>query len=281
MHLFDTHFHYSGEITPAEYRSRILADAAKSGVFPETLELNAVGGDFPESCRAREFAHAVPDCIFSAGVHPGSVERYSGNIREFDIFRNDPLLAAIGELGLDYYYAAESAPLQRKVFADFLNLALEWDKPVVVHLRDQGDDAAYKDGIALLEDFTAAGGRFEVHCFTGDWKWGEKILELGGYIGITGMVTFRRAENIRETASCVPADRLLLETDSPYLAPVPFRGKENTPGFLGLVAAQVAEVRGMTIAELCDLASCNGRRFFRVEKRDLQILKKEDFHVGA
>lgn len=277
MHLFDTHFHFSGELSPAEYRRSFLAAAAAAGVFPETLELNAVGGDFPESLRAQSFAHAVPDTVFSAGVHPGSVERFSGDIREFDLFRNDPLLAAVGELGLDYYYAAETAPLQRKVFAEFLNLALEWQKPAIVHLRDQGDDAAFRDGMALLEDFTAAGGRFEVHCFTGDWKWGEKILELGGYIGITGMITFRRAENIREIARLVPADRLLLETDSPYLAPMPFRGRENHPGFLGLAAAQAAEVRGVAIDELSETAARNGRRFFGIEERELQILKKEDF----
>lgn len=279
MHLFDTHFHYSGEASPAEYRNRILVDALSAGVFPDTLELNAVGGDFLESLRARSFAHAVPDCIFSVGVHPGSVQRFSGDISEFETFRDDPLLAAVGELGLDYYYAAETAPRQREIFARFLELALEWKKPAIVHLRDQGDDTAFTDGLALLQEFTASGGRFEVHCFTGDWKWGEKILELGGYIGITGMVTFKRAENIREIAKMLPAERLLLETDSPYLAPVPYRGKENHPGFLGLVAAQVAEVRGMSISELCDLAARNGRRFFGVEGRQLQILKKEEFYV--
>ena len=279
MHLFDTHFHYSGEASPAEYRNRILADALNAGVFPETLELNAVGGDFLESLRARSFAHAVPDCIFSVGVHPGSVERFSGDISEFETFRDDPLLAAVGELGLDYYYAAETAPRQREIFARFLELALEWKKPAIVHLRDQGDDTAFTDGLALLQEFTASGGRFEVHCFTGDWKWGEKILELGGYIGITGMVTFKRAENIREIAKMLPAERLLLETDSPYLAPVPYRGKENHPGFLGLVAAQVAEFRGMSISELCDIAALNGRRFFGVDERQLQILKKEEFYV--
>ena len=149
MQLFDTHFHYSGEASPAEYRNRILADASGAGVFPETLELNAVGGDFLESLRARSFAYAVPDCIFSVGIHPGSVERFSGNISDFETFRDDPLLAAVGELGLDYFYAAETAPRQREVFAGFLQLALEWKKPAIVHLRDQGDDAAFKDGMVL------------------------------------------------------------------------------------------------------------------------------------
>ena len=277
MQFFDTHFHFSGGLPPVEYRKKILSAALETGVFPATLELNAVGGDLAESLQAQLFARSVPDCVFSAGVHPGSVERYSGNIREFDTFRNDPLLAAVGELGLDYYYVPETAARQRQVFADFLRLALEWQKPAIVHLRDQGDDSAFKDGMALLEDFAADGGRFEVHCFTGAWKWGEKILELGGFIGVTGMVTFRRAENIREIALHVPDDRLLLETDSPYLAPMPYRGKENHPGLLGLVAAQVAEIRRQSIAELCELTARNGRNFFRIPERDLQKLKKEDF----
>ena len=277
MHFFDTHFHFSGDLPPDGYRKKILAAALETGVFPETLELNAVGGDLAESFQARSFARSVPDCVFSVGVHPGSVERYSGNIREFDTFRNDPLLAAVGELGLDYYYAPETASRQRRVFAEFLQLALEWQKPVIVHLRDQGDDSAFRDGMALLEDFTADGGRFEVHCFTGAWKWGEKILELGGFIGVTGMVTFRKAENIREIALHVPDDRLLLETDSPYLAPIPYRGKENHPGFLGLVAACVADLRNRSISELCELTAANGRNFFRIPERSLQKLKKEDF----
>ena len=278
MHFFDTHFHYSGEASPAEYRNRILTEALGAGVFPATLELNAVGGDFLESLRAREFAHAVPDCIFSAGVHPGSVERFSGDISEFETFRNDPLLAAVGELGLDYYYAAETADKQRKVFADFLKLALEWDKPAIVHLRDQGDDAAFRDGMALLEEFVSSGGRFEVHCFTGSWEWGEKILELGGFIGITGMVTFRKAENIRDIAGKVPIDRLLLETDSPYLAPLPYRGKENHPGFLGLIAAKIAEIRNMSMDELAVATAENAVRFFDLkDRKSPEILKKEDY----
>lgn len=277
MQFFDTHFHYSGEASPLEYRKKVLSDAWGSSVLPRSLELNAVGGDFLESLRAREFAHSVPDTVFSVGVHPGSVERYSGDIREFDIFREDPLLAAVGELGLDYYYGPETAELQRRVFAEFLQLALEWKKPAIVHLRDQGDDAAFRDGMALLEDFTASGGRFEVHCFTGAWQWGEKILELGGYIGVTGMVTFRRAENIKEIARRVPDDRLLLETDSPYLAPMPHRGKENHPGFLGLIAAEVAALRGMSIADVCSLTARNGRRFFGLSERTPQELKKEEF----
>ena len=268
MHLFDTHFHlkeFEKELSPQLCRQAMLDSCARTGFAPESFGLNAVGGNFEESLQAREFAHGVPDCVFSAGVHPGNAGDFSGDVSPFGIFAGDPLLAAVGELGLDYYYDADTAPQQRRTFGAFLELALKWDKPAVVHLRDKGDDAAFRDGLALLADFVRDGGRFEVHCFTGSREWGEKILELGGYIGVTGMVTFRRAENVREILRALPEDRILLETDSPYLAPVPYRGRENNPGFLGLIAVGAAAVRGVTVDELADLTAANARRFFRLE----------------
>ena len=268
MHLFDTHFHlkkFETELSPELCRRAMLDSCVSTGFVPESFGLNAVGGDFEESLQVRTFAHGAPDCVFSAGVHPGNAGDFSGDVSPFDIFADDPLLAAVGELGLDYYYDAETAPQQRRTFGAFLELALKWGKPAVVHLRDKGDDAAYRDGLDLLADFVRDGGRFEVHCFTGSREWGEKILELGGYIGVTGMVTFRRAENVREILRTLPEDRILLETDSPYLAPVPHRGRENNPGFLGLIAAGAAAVRGLPADEFADLTAANARRFFRLD----------------
>lgn len=268
MHLFDTHFHlkkFETELSPELCRRGMLASCAETGFTPESFSLNAVGGDFEESLAVRDFARGVPDCVFSAGVHPGNAGDFSGDTSPFEIFADDPLLAAVGELGLDYYYDAETAPQQRRTFGAFLELALKWGKPAVVHLRDKGDDAAFRDGFALLADFVRDGGRFEVHCFTGSREWCDRILELGGYIGVTGMVTFRRAENVREILRALPGDRILLETDSPYLAPVPYRGRENNPGFLGLIAAAAAAVRGVPVDEFADLTAANARRFFRLE----------------
>lgn len=128
-----------------------------------------------------------------------------------------------------------------EVFRRFLELALAWDLPAIVHLRDKdGVWTAYEDGLALLTPSRPAGGRFVVHCFSGTPAWAEKFLALGACLGVTGLVTFNRADNIRETLAVIPDDRLLIETDSPYLAPVPHRGVENHPGFLVLIAARVA-----------------------------------------
>ena len=181
---------------------------------------------------------------------------------------NDQQLAAVGELGLDYFYEQSEREVQRSVFAEFLELALQWRRPAIVHIRDKEESsAAYEDAEALLRDFSAAGGSFVVHCFAGTPAEAETFLAMGGYLGVTGMVTFRRAENIREVLKLIPDERLLIETDSPYLAPVPHRGAQNHPGYLGLIAARVAEVRGCSTPELAALTFQNACRFFHCEER--------------
>lgn len=270
IELFDTHFHFYGENTPLEYRRRIEetlnAPAQREALPVDRLLLLAVGGDYVESCRAREFAQYGDDVWFAAGVHPHQAEAYlHGSGEDFSIFRGHPRLAAIGELGLDYFYDHSPREIQRQVFARFLELALEWELPAVIHIRDREECCdAYADAFELLEGFAGRGGRFVVHCFAGSPEWAERFLSLGGYCGVNGLVTFRRAENVRETLRVIPDDRLLLETDSPYLAPVPHRGVENLPGYLGLIAVRVAEERNMTPVELAEMTTGNGRRFFRI-----------------
>jgi len=272
MKLYDTHFHFSGECTPAEYLNRIVCDlersARKAGLADkETPEmwLTSVGGDYLESLRAREFASVTPRCRFAAGVHPHGAAEYLAAREDFSVFRADPLLVAVGELGLDYYYELSDREAQRRVFAEFLDLALEWDKPAVVHLRDRdGADDVYCDGLALLEPFAGRGGRFVVHCYAGNREYMDEFIGLGAYVGVTGMATFRAAENIRADLAAIPDDRLLIETDSPYLAPVPFRGGENSPGLLPLVAAEAARVRGSTLEDIAMLTWRNALEFFRI-----------------
>ena len=275
MKLYDTHFHFSGETTPAEYLNLVADDleraAGKAGLTeaPE-LWLTAVGGDYLESVRAGEFAAVTPRCRFAAGVHPHQAAEFLAERRDFSAFRDDPLLAAVGELGLDYYYELSDREAQKRVFSEFLDLALEWDRPAIVHLRDRdGADDAYRDGISLLEPFARRGGRFVVHCYAGSREYMERFLELGAYVGATGMATFRAADNIRANLALVPDDRLLIETDSPYLAPVPFRGAENTPGMLPLVAGAAAHVRGAEIGEVAELTWRNALEFYRIDGGDL------------
>ncbi len=269
MELFDSHFHYYGESTPREYFRNCMAEAAISpqsdvGV-PDRLLLMAAGGDYLESCRAREFSQVIDSCWFAAGVHPHNAGKYLESQEDYSEFRNHPKLKAIGELGLDYFYEHSAVEEQKQVFQYFLDLALEWDLPAIVHLRDRDDVwTAYEDGYSLLEPFAAAGGRFVVHCFSGTPEWAKRFLSLGAYLGVTGLVTFNRAYNIRETLTAIPDDRLLIETDAPYLAPVPHRGQENHPGYLALIAARVAAERRREFAAIAALTAANARNLFRI-----------------
>lgn len=259
MELFDTHFHYDGELPPQEYRALVEA--------PEVRFLLAVGGGFEESQQAARFADAVADSWFAVGVHPHGAAEFDGDLSPFREFRDNPRLAAVGELGLDFFYDLSDRRSQFKVLEQFLGLALEWNLPAVIHLRDKDDKFdAYAEGWQMLRDFASSGGRGDIHCFSGTPHWAEKFLELGFYLGVTGMVTFPKAHNIRETLRVIPLDRLLLETDSPYLAPVPFRGKTNHPGYLVQVAEKTADEKCLHAEDLARITTENAFRMLNREK---------------
>ena len=268
MDIFDTHFHFSGEETPEEYVSKIrenldVASSAANLPAPEKLYLCAVGGSMAESLNSQRFANDITDTVFAVGIHPHNAEEYTGDTASFDVFLRDKKLAAVGELGLDYFYDFCDRDQQRIVFKAFLDFALKNQLPAIVHLRDKDDSfQAYDDALALLTPFAAAGGRFVVHCYTGGLEYLPKLAALGAWFGVTGMATFKKSENIRQQLPLIPPEKLLIETDSPYLAPVPFRGKENTPGFLPLVVRVVAETLNMSGKELATLTTANAKRFF-------------------
>ncbi len=266
MELFDTHFHFDRELSPAEAYAEILATAAQ--VYPpgvEKLQVAAMGCDFASSIRAQSFAEAIPAAVFAVGVQPHDAEKYDRARENFTVFADHPRLVAVGEVGLDYYYEYTDRERQKAVFAEFLQLALNWEKPAVVHLRDQDEVFdAYRDGYELLADFAAQGGKFVVHCYTGGTEWLSKFAALGAWFGVTGMVTFKRADNIRMQLAQIPRDKLLLETDSPYLAPVPYRGKVNNPGYLPLVALAVAENWQIPVENVAGITTANARKFFQL-----------------
>ncbi len=257
MELFDTHFHYDGELSPLEYRNLVNT--------PEVRYLLAVGGGYEESLTAERFADAVENSWFAVGVHPHGADEFGLNMTAFERFFANPKLTAIGELGLDFYYDNSERQRQILVLEKFLELALSRKLPVVIHLRDKDDVwGAYETGLQILKDFSTAGGNGEIHCFGGTPKWAEKFLELGFYLGITGIVTFPRAHNIRETLRVIPLDRLLLETDAPYLAPIPHRGKPNHPGYLIHVAEKVADEKCMTTEKLAEITTANAFRMLNL-----------------
>lgn len=268
--LFDTHFHYSGNPPPTEFMAgvqTVLKEVCAERNWPEVpqLRLAAMGGSVAESRLARQFSANVPGSVFAVGVHPHQATEFSGDAAEFAEFRHDPQLAAIGEIGLDYYYDCAPRERQRQVFAQFLELALAWGLPACIHLRDAADaETVYADALAVLRDYAQAGGTGVIHCFAGTPDWAERFLELGFYCGVTGMITFRRADNIRAAIRRVPKDRLLLETDAPYLAPVPFRGRENHPGYLPLVVEAVSQLWECPITEVLKTTCANAQNFYRI-----------------
>ena len=271
LKIIDTHFHLptaeekSFDELEAQIRTDIVRAAEALSIDPAeiTLGLVAAGGEFPESCRAQEYASSRDHVRFSCGVHPHQAENFLASRDDFSIFRDDPKLCAIGEIGLDYFYEKSPVAEQRIVFEEFLDLALEWDLPAMLHIRDQDDRFdACNDALERLQKFAGKGGRFVIHCCTIPDDRIDSFLELGAMIGVTGMITFKRAENVRTMLKKVPTERLLLETDSPYLAPIPFRGKENSPGLLPMAAQMLAVERGMTLEELCGVTTMNAEKFY-------------------
>ena len=263
--LFDTHAHLGDDGCPdeAEYYRR----AEEAGV-PWIL---LCGSDFESSRRAAEFASHFDRVFFAAGLHPLDVLKHPGDEETLDEFtaecvsRRDPKFVAVGEIGLDYYYERDTREKQLEVFRSFLSIALRLDRPAIVHTRDvDGSTLAYDDAYILLSDFAQAGGRFVLHSFAGSIADLERFAALGAYFGCGGMVTFKKADNIRALALRYPEDRILLETDSPYLAPVPFRGKENHPEYLPWTSHSLAALRGWSMQKTVTSTTSNAKRFFRI-----------------
>ena len=201
------------------------------------------------------------DVYASAGMHPLELDGEEAEVVDRDLlvrWASDDRIVAVGETGLDYHYQAETANQQRESFALHLQVACEVDKPVIVHSR-----AARDDTIELLACYTPARTGV-MHCFTEDWAMASKALDLGFYISFSGIVTFKNAGDLRDVAKKVPADRLLVETDAPYLAPVPYRGKPNQPAYVREVAECIAALRDIPLPQLAEQTSANFQRLFGV-----------------
>ena len=199
-------------------------------------------------------AQAHDDVWASVGMHPRSVQQEYAWIEEKLLA---PGVVAVGETGLDYKTAhtAEEQRIQLQAFEHQMGLAERHDLPVVIHTRD-----AQSDTLNMLEHFPKVRG--VLHCFTESWEMAERAIELGYFISISGIVTFAKAENVRVVAGRVPLDRLLIETDAPWLAPVPHRGRENEPAYVAETAGFLAQLRGVDVDDLAHTTSANFRRLF-------------------
>ena len=246
--LFDTHFHVDAD----DDAGAIVRRAREAGVTSFAL----IGTNEEDSLRARVLARREEGVVAAVGLHP-HVARSFETMTPFLEGYADPVVRAVGEVGLDYHYEHSPREVQRRVFARFLETAGELELPVVIHCRE-----AFDDCIAVLESTMRPGQRFVFHSFTGTPAQAETVLSLGGLISFNGMVTFRRADNIRALLDVVPMDRLLLETDAPYLAPVPHRGKRNEPAYLPYVAGEIARRKEIAVEEIGRVTTANARCFF-------------------
>jgi len=198
-----------------------------------------------------------PDIDISVGVHPCDTQDDTVKLLQLTALGSDPKVVAIGETGLDYYYAKDSREQQLASFKVHMQAANALNKPVIIHTRD-----AQQDTLDILKDYNVERCGGVLHCFTESWEMARQALDMGMYISFSGIVTFRNADALREVARQVPDDRLLIETDSPYLAPVPHRGKQNHPGWVGHVAQCLADVRGDNVQSIAELSRLNYLRLF-------------------
>lgn len=253
--IFDTHAHYDDETFDAD-RDSLLAAMPQEGVG---LILDP-GCDIVTSKKAVALAAQYPHVYAAVGYHPENCAPYTPS--DLDVLREmarNPKVVAIGEIGLDYYWE-QNPPreLQQEVFRAQLALAQELNLPVIVHDRD-----AHADCLAIVKEFPAVRGVF--HCYSGSVEMARELWKLGWYTGFDGPVTYKNARKTVEVAQEVPMDQLLLETDSPYMAPVPKRGERNDSRNIRHIAEKIAELRGMTADEVIRIAADNGRRLFAIQ----------------
>jgi TatD DNase family protein len=201
-----------------------------------------------------------PQISLSVGVHPNVTEGREPSVDELLQLAQHEKVIAIGETGLDYFHSKGDLEWQHQRFRNHISVAKTLNKPLIIHTREAGHDSL---DVLKAEGADAVGGI--IHCFTEDWAYAKKALDLNFYISFSGIVTFKNAQAIKEVAQKVPADRFLIETDSPYLAPAPFRGKPNYPIYVKYVAEHIAELRGTTFEEIAQLSRDNFYRLFAMQ----------------
>lgn len=256
--LIDSHAHLAMYEAGGE-RDAVIRRAEEAGV----ATICTIGTTLEDSRINLEIAEQHPQVIASVGVHPHDVKEVEleACIEELRQLSASPHVAALGEIGLDYYWNNSPQEMQQAFFRRQLELAKTLGLPVIIHDRDAHDDT-----LRLIEavDMSPVGGVF--HCFSGDLAMAERVRELGFLVSIAGPVTFKKAGNLPDIAKALPLEALLVETDCPYLAPIPFRGKRNEPAYVRYTAAKIAELRGISLEEVAEQTSQNFFRLFRQAK---------------
>lgn len=257
MELIDSHAHIQGEEYAGDV-AQVLESARKSGVAKVIVVGGA--GDLSSNAAALKLAESQQGLYATVGMHPHDAKDVSE--ADFETLKRltaNPKVIAVGETGLDFYYNHSPQDLQRKVFARFIGMARETGLPLIVHDRD-----AHREIADLLRHHGEGEIIGVIHCFTGDYDAAKAFMDLGFYLSFSGIITFKNAEPLRETVRKLPIERMLVETDSPYLAPVPYRGRRNEPAYVRFVAETVARVKNLSLDEVARITSRNVENLFGI-----------------
>ena len=255
--MIDSHAHIQGKEYAGE-AADVIARARAAGVE----KIIAVGGagDMSSNTEAVALADSFPNIYATVGMHPHDAKDVGADeLRALRELTSQPKVISVGETGLDYYYNHSPHEVQCRVFTQFIRMARETGLPIVVHERDAAQEAA--------ELLRSEGGRElhgVIHCFTGNYEAACAYLDLGFYLSFTGIITFKNAEPLRQVVRQVPLERMLVETDSPYLTPVPHRGKRNEPAYVRFVAETVATVKGISLEDVARVTTENVQNLFKI-----------------
>ncbi len=250
--LIDSHAH----LVSLENLSEVLERAKENNIG----KIVSISSDIPSTEETITLAERNSFIFATTGVHPHSADQTNEEVlKRLDQFAKHEKVVAIGETGLDYFYMNSEKEVQINSFVEHIRLGRKHNLPVIIHVREADEDV-----VEILKKERAADVPGVIHCFTGNYDTAVKYLNLGYYISFSGIVTFKRSEELREAAKKIPANKLLIETDSPYLSPVPHRGKPNEPSYVKHVADTLAEVRGITFDELADITRVNAETLFKI-----------------
>lgn len=252
--IFDSHAHYDADQFN-EDRQALLCSMSENGVGT----ILTVGADWDSATRVVELAAQYTDVYAAVGIHPDEV----GILDEekFQFLKTQcqkDKVVAVGEIGLDYYWDNESHEVQKQWFVRQLELARELDLPIIIHSRDAAEDT-----LNIMREY-ARGLRGVIHCFSYSKELAEEYVKMGFYIGIGGVVTFKNGRKLKEVTEAVPLERILLETDCPYLAPEPYRGKRNSSLYIPYIAQAIADIKGISCEEVVEVTERNGKELFGI-----------------
>jgi len=251
--LIDTHAH----LEVIDSISEVLDRALERGV--ETVI--AVSSDLESSRRSIELSNSFHTVYSAVGIHPHEASSFNDTVfSQLESLVGEKRVKAIGETGLDYHYLHSTRESQIMSFKNHIVLAIKYDLPLIIHIRE-----AFEDVLDILSEPDSSNARGVIHCFTGDYEKAKGFIDLGFFVSFSGIVTFKNADEARDAARRIPLDRMLIETDSPYLAPVPYRGKRNEPAYVVHVAEKIAELRGTSYERIAGITTSNAKELFKLD----------------